>query len=83
MPPQRSRSGFNDSKSESSNIREKYTGTNSAGNTKARRNGSSMLPGSTLKDVTNVQSTNGQQGSTDATATVRELLGTAYIQSHC
>ena len=49
-------------------------GSNSAGIAKARRNGSSTLPGSTLKDVTNAQSSFGQYGQTDVLATVRYLV---------
>ncbi|KAF6234472.1 hypothetical protein HO173_007097 [Letharia columbiana] len=61
MPPQRNRNGFDDSRSEASSTRDKqpaYTGIS-----KGRRNGTSTLAGSNLKDVTNAQTpTSGQQG---------------------
>ena len=68
MPPQRIRNGFDDSRSEASSTRDKQPAY--AGNLKGRRNGTSMLAGSNLKDVTNAQTTpNGQQG--DAAVSVR------------
>lgn len=70
MAPQRIRNTFDDSRSESSSTREKQPGAGPSGISKARRNGSSILPGSNLKDVTNVQSTTSQQGTRDAAANV-------------
>ena len=68
MPPQRIRNGFDDSRSEASSTREKqpaYTGVS-----RGRRNGTSTLAGSNLKDVTNAQTiSSGQQG--DAAVSVR------------
>lgn len=70
MPPQRLRNVFDDSRSEGSSTRDRqpiHTGT---GISKGRRNGTSTLVGSNLKDVTNAQTTlNGQQG--DAAMSVR------------
>ena len=51
MPPQRIRNGFDDSRSEASSTRDKQTAY--AGISKGRRNGTSTLVGSNLKDVTN------------------------------
>ena len=63
MPPHRIRNAFDDSRSEASSTRDKqpiYTGI-----PKGRRNGTSMLAGSNLKDVTNAQtSPSGQQADT-------------------
>lgn len=66
MPPQRTRNGFDDSRSEASSTRDKQPAY--AGILKGRRN----VTGSNLKDVTNAaaQTTaNGQQG--DGTVEVR------------
>lgn len=63
MPPQRIRSGFDDSRSEASSTRDKQPAY--AGISKGRRNGTSTLAGSNLKDVTNAAAQkvpNGQQG---------------------
>lgn len=72
MPPQRIRNGFDDSRSEASSTRDKqpaYTGIS-----KGRRNGTSTLAGSNLKDVTNAQATtSGQQG--DAAVSVKICPG--------
>ena len=57
MPPQRTRNAFDDSRSEASSTRDRqpiYTGVSIS---KGRRNGSSTLAGSNLKDVTNAQTT--------------------------
>ena len=72
MPPQRIRNGFDDSRSEASSTRDKqsvYTGIS-----KGRRNGTSTLAGSNLKDVTNAHSTpSGQQGDTAVTVRISRL----------
>lgn len=72
MPPQRIRNGFDDSRSEASSTRDKqaaYTGMS-----KGRRNGTSTLVGSNLKDVTNAQTTpSGQQE--DAAVSVNVIYG--------
>ncbi|KAL2048732.1 hypothetical protein ABVK25_010984 [Lepraria finkii] len=66
MPPPRIRNAFDESRSEASSIKEKPLGYGPTGISKGRRNGASMLGGSTLKDVTNAtQPTNGQQGTQD------------------
>ena len=63
MPPQRTRNAFDDSRSEASSTRDRqpvYAGTTIS---KGRRNGTTTLAGSNLKDVTNAQTTpNGHQG---------------------
>lgn len=51
MPPQRTRNGFDDSRSEASSTRDKQPAY--AGISKGRRNGTLALAGSNLKDVTN------------------------------
>ncbi|KAL6717159.1 mdj1 protein precursor [Lecanora helva] len=70
MPPQRTRNGINDSRSESSSTKEKQANLNSTATIKSRRNASSTLPGSNLKDVTSAQSTTEQQAQADTTATI-------------
>ena len=68
MPPQRIRNAFDDSRSEASSTKDKqpvYTGIS-----KGRRNGTSVLAGSNLKDVTNAETTSSEQRE-DATASVR------------
>ena len=68
MPPQRIRNAFDDSRSEASSTKDKqsvYTGTS-----KGRRNGTSTLAGSNLKDVTNAQTASSDQQE-DAAASVR------------
>ena len=68
MPPQRMRTGFDDSRSEASSTRDKqpaYTGIS-----KGRRNGTSTLAGSNLKDITNAQTTPSGQPK-DAAVSVR------------
>lgn len=63
MPSQRTRNAFDDSRSEASSTRDRqpvYAGTAIS---KGRRNGTTTLAGSNLKDVTNAQTTPiGHQG---------------------
>ena len=63
MPLQRTRNAFDDSRSEASSTRDRppvYAGTAIS---KGRRNGTTILTGSSLKDVTNAQTTPvGHQG---------------------
>ncbi len=70
MAPQRMRNALDDSRSESSSTREKQPGSGPNGISKSRRNGSSTLPGSNLKDVTNAHSTIGQPGHQDTAVNV-------------
>lgn len=70
MPPQRIRNGFDDSRSEASSTKDKPLGSGPIGVSKVRRNGSNILPGSTLKGVTNAQPSNATQGVQDTTAGV-------------
>lgn len=66
MPPQRIRNVFDDSRSEASSTRDKHVAC--TGISKGRRNGTSTLAGSNLKDVTNAQVTSSaQQGDTAVT----------------
>ena len=71
MPPSRIRNPFDDSRSESSGIREKQPSSGLIGPPKARRNVSSMLSGSTLKDVTNAQNTRRLPVPTESAASVQ------------
>ena len=65
MPPQRIRNAFDDSRSEASSSRDKQPIHTATGISKGRRNGTSTLAGSNLKDITNAQTIpNGQQGDT-------------------
>ena len=67
MPPQRIRNAFDDSRSEASSTRDRQSIYTATGISKGRRNGSSTLAGSNLKDVTNVPT--GQQA--DAAVSVK------------
>ncbi len=80
MPPQRIRNVLDDSRSGSSSTRERYLGSGPSGVAKPRRNGSTLLPGSALKDVTNVHSSLEQQGNSDTPTSVRDLLRDTVIE---
>lgn len=70
MAPQRIRNALDDTRSESSSTREKQPGAAPNGISKARRNGSSVLQGSNLKDVTNAQSNASQKEAQEPAANV-------------
>ncbi len=78
MPPQRIRNGFDDSRSEASSTRDKQSVYTSI--PKGRRNGTSTLAGSNLKDVTNAHSTpSGQQETTAVTVRISHSARDRFI----
>lgn len=78
MPPQRIRNGFEDSRSEASSTRDKQNAY--MGISKARRNGTSTLAGSNLKDVTNVETNqSGQQGDAAVSVGIWYVAGDSVI----
>ena len=80
MPPQRIRNAFDDSRSEASSSRDKQPISTATGISKVRRNGTSTLAGSNLKDITNAQTIpNGQQGDTAVSVRIRCMASDQVI----